>query len=145
MLTGAGRDLATDGSGRAVVVAAGRTEVVVDYLGDRRIRSIDAAPDVPGLDRLVGARAGSGFRRQLADALPDLAVTGSIVHLLLDETTPATLISGSSLARASAQRLPDECALLLDCFGDSAPALSCCLLACDWRNSRRRFAPETDL
>ncbi len=99
VLTGAGRDLATDGSGRAVVVAAGRTEVVVDYLGDRRIRSIDAAPDVPGLDRLVGARAGSGFRRQLADSLPDLAVTGSIVHLLLDETTPATLISGSSLAR----------------------------------------------
>ncbi|MCB1005075.1 MAG: DUF2889 domain-containing protein [Acidimicrobiales bacterium] len=99
VLTGRGRDLLTTADGTSVAVAQAHTSVVIDFVGDRRIRSVHADPPVDGIEALVGARAGSGFRRQLAEAVPELASTGSLVHLLLDDTTPAVLISGSSLAR----------------------------------------------
>ncbi len=99
VLEGTGRDLLTDADGRAIEVARASTVVAIDFAGDRCIRRVEAEPGVADLDLLVGARAGSGFRRHLAEVLPDLAASGSLVHLLLDETTPATLISGSSLAR----------------------------------------------
>jgi hypothetical protein len=104
VLLGAGRDLRTATDGSTQVVATAGTEVVIDFVGDRVVRSVRADPtDVDlsagDLDGLVGARAGSGFRRQLAERCPSLVTSGSLVHLLLDEVTPATLISGSSLAR----------------------------------------------
>jgi len=101
VLRGRGRDLAT-GTDQDTVLAAAATEVVIDFVGDRTIRSVHATPDPGGLEAVVGERAGSGFRRILADACPHLAGSGSLVHLLLDEVTPATLISGSSLAREGA-------------------------------------------
>ncbi len=105
VLTGRGRDLATSGDADPTVVEVADTELVVDYLGGRLVRSVAASPTVDGLSELVGARAGSGFRRALAERLPDLAASGSLVHLLLDETTPATLISGSALAREGSIQL----------------------------------------
>lgn len=105
VLTGAGRDLVTGADGRAVALAEATTEVVIDFVGDRLVRSASASPDPGGLEALVGARAGSGFRRHLAEALPALAASGGLVHLLLDDTTPATVISGSSLARDGLVRL----------------------------------------
>lgn len=104
VLRGAGRDLVTAADGASQVVGEARTEVVIDFVGDRLVRSVAAEPtdlilEAGDLDALVGARAGSGFRRQLAERCPALVASGSLVHLLLDEVTPATLISGSSLAR----------------------------------------------
>ncbi len=105
VLAGAGRDLATDPDGTPREVATGSTEVAIDYVGDRSITSISAAPSVAGLEDLVGVRAGSGFRRQLAEVGPELVASGSLVHLLLDEVTPTVLISGSSLAREGLVRV----------------------------------------
>jgi hypothetical protein len=99
VLRGSGRDLRTGLDGAAVVLGTAATEVVIDFVGDRAVRRVTAEPPVEGLDELVGARAGSGFRRLLAERCPALVASGSLGHLLLDEVTPATLISGSSLAR----------------------------------------------
>lgn len=99
VLVGTGRDLATGVDGNAYLVDAAATSVEVDFVADRRVAGIVAEPAVEGLDALIGQRAGSGFRRALATAAPDLGASGSLVHQLLDETPPATLISGSVLAR----------------------------------------------
>lgn len=99
VLVGTGRDLATGVDGEAYLVDVAATSVVVDFVDDRRITEVFAEPAVDGIDAVVGHRAGSGFRRTLAAAAPDLAASGSLVHQLLDETPPATLISGSVLAR----------------------------------------------
>ncbi len=100
VIQGAGRDLVTDPSGASAVEATGGIEVVVDYRHDRTVASVRADDDVDGLDRLVGTRAGSGFRRAMAEVRPELVAGGSITHQLLDEVTPGTLISGSALARS---------------------------------------------
>lgn len=105
VIDGRGRDLATGAGRSSWVVDAAATQVVVDYIGGREIRSLVAVPGVDGLDALVGARAGSGFRRVLGEAMPDLVAGGSLVHLLLDEISPATLISGSVVAREGSIRL----------------------------------------
>ncbi|CAN5588317.1 hypothetical protein BH10ACT1_BH10ACT1_14920 [soil metagenome] len=97
---GAGRDLRTDADGAAVVTAGAATEVVLDYLGGRTIQAIRVDPAPEGVEGLVGLRVGSGFRRTLAERLPGLAHGHGLVHLLLDELTPGTLVSGSSLARS---------------------------------------------
>lgn len=113
VIAGRGRDLATPpasdgGDGpvvEPVVVGEARTELVVAYTTDRTIATVEVAPEVVGIESLIGVRAGSGFRRALAERLPDLVAGGSLVHLLLDETPPATLISGSAMARQGALRL----------------------------------------
>jgi hypothetical protein len=114
VITGQGRDLATPEApaGAApgavvepVVVGEARTELVVAYTTDRTVTSVEVTPPVAGIGSLLGVRAGSGFRRALAERLPDLVAGGSLVHLLLDETPPATLISGSAMARQGALRL----------------------------------------
>ncbi len=111
VVSGAGRDLRTLIDQRdPEVVAVGATQVTVDYLGDRRVVAVEATPDPGGLDVLVGARAGSGFRRTMAEALPDLVRSGTLVHQLLDDLTPAVLISGSSLAREGLVRLAADTA-----------------------------------
>lgn len=99
VVQGRGRDLRTGAEGVGVELATATTEVVIDYVGGRTVRTVDADPRPVGLEALVGAPAGSGFRRTLAERLPELAASGSIVHLLLDDVTPGTLISGSALAR----------------------------------------------
>ena len=100
VLAGSGRDLRTDNRGHGEVVDRANTEVVIDFIGNRLITSVATSPEVVGIARLIGVRAGSGFRRQLSELLPELAGSGSLTHLLLDEVPPATLISGSALVRA---------------------------------------------
>lgn len=105
VVVGAGRDLLTPTAGEPAVLATASTEVVVDFLDGRRIRSVTADPAPIGLDGLVGLSTGSGFRRALAAALPDLAAGGGLVHLLLDELTPGTLVSGTAFLRAGSIEL----------------------------------------
>jgi hypothetical protein len=100
VIVGAGRDLVTHRSATPEVKATAGIEVVVDYVRDRTVTAVRVEPDIDGIDRLVGARAGSGFRRAMAEALPDFVASGSITHQLLDEVTPGTLVSGSVLARS---------------------------------------------
>lgn len=99
VVTGTGRDLATGEGGAGEVVGAAHTEVTIDYPGGRVVTEVRADPWPEGLGALVGARAGSGFRKALAEAVPGLASSGSLVHQLLDDVPPGTLVSGSAMAR----------------------------------------------
>lgn len=110
MITGSGRDLVTLVGGDVAVGGVAATEVVLDYLGGRLIQSASGTGDPAAVDLrpLVGARVGSGFRRTLAELMPGLASSNSLTHLLLDELTPATLISGSTLAREGSIKLAGD-------------------------------------
>jgi hypothetical protein len=99
VLVGTGRDLATGIDGEAYLVDAAATSVVVDVTAERTVRQVVTEPPVAGLEHLAGTPAGSGFRRALATSAPDLAASGSLLHQLLDDTPPATLLAGSVLAR----------------------------------------------
>lgn len=99
VLVGAGQDRVVDAAGTATVVATGRTEVVIEYVGTRAVVSVAADPASDELAGVVGVRAGSGFRRALAATAPELVASGSLVHQLLDDVPPATLIAGSAIAR----------------------------------------------
>jgi hypothetical protein len=86
-----------------VLLGQAQTWARVAYMGDRTVTELSSAPDEPGLERLVGVRAGSGFRGALDEALPHRRDDGSLLVLLLDEIPVATLISGSALARSGLQ------------------------------------------
>lgn len=95
-LEGRGRDLRTTADLASEVVAD--SSMVVEVGSDRAVREIRTEPELPGLDALVGARAGSGFRARLAELLPDGA-SGDPLQLLLDDIPGATLISGFAFAQ----------------------------------------------
>lgn len=104
VIAGTGRDLATGIDDEPYLIDAGATSVTVAPGPGHTITAVEAdaatgRPSPEVLDGLVGLRAGSGFRRALAAAAPDLVESGSLVHLLLDETPPACLIAGSVLLR----------------------------------------------
>jgi len=105
VLAGVGRDLVSAGDGAPTVAATGSTQVTIEYVGSRCVTEVVSDPPAPELAGLVGVRAGSGFRRVLAEVSPSSASSGSIVNLLLDDTSPATLISGSVLAREGSLRI----------------------------------------
>ncbi len=131
VLVGAGRDLATGVDGNAYLVDAAATSVVVAPAPARTITQVFAEPGVDGIGALVGERAGSGFRRTLAAALPDLVSGGSLVHQLLDETPAATLISAAVPTRLGAgwseggsiSRAVAETGVPLVAWGPLAPSL----------------------
>jgi hypothetical protein len=112
-----GRDLRTDrdGADRAEVLGdvaltlrlEGATHSVMDVRVDDATGQGAGAPD---LRSLLGARVGSGFRRQLDEAMPAERDRGSIVHLLLDDLVGAVLVSGYALLHADA--LPRQAGLV---------------------------------
>lgn len=95
-LDGRARDLSTSGNGATAVLA--ESTMRVDVTSNRSISTIRTVPALPRVDELVGARAGSGFRARLTDALPD-AVDGDPLYLMLDDIPGATLISGFAFAQ----------------------------------------------
>jgi hypothetical protein len=97
-LQGRARDLAAPKAGGAGrVLAEDAFEALLD--SERRILSIASDPPRPGLDRLVGARAGGGLRRALAEAVPEERRQGSPLYLLLDDIAGASLISVAAWAQ----------------------------------------------
>ena len=105
VLSGIGRDLATGIDGEPYLIDAAATSLTVSAGVDRAVTEVvvdstsGAGSDAP-LAELIGQRAGSGFRRALAGVAPELVGGGSLVHQVLDDTPPATLIAGSVLVRA---------------------------------------------
>lgn len=91
------RDLLTarDGSARVVGEAAfgGR----IGRTGE--LEEAEARPPA-AVEGLVGARVGAGFRARVAEALPAERDGATLLHLLLDDLTGATLVSGYALQRA---------------------------------------------
>lgn len=121
-ILGTGRDLVTAADGTATEAASACLSVTVDYMGGRTITALAVEPAPPGLGALLGARIGSGFRRTLSEAVPGLAHGGSLSHLLLDELTPAVLISSSAVMRA---RVDDSGPSVLSTLGLRFPVDVC--------------------
>jgi hypothetical protein len=97
--TGRARDLATACDGTGTVVATAEMHVVTDYTRGTLVRELTVAPAVDGLDALIGARAGGGFRKILD--LDTGAERGSLPYLLLDDVPGATLVSGVAMTIAA--------------------------------------------
>ena len=91
-----GRDLLTSESGTAEVLATARLDARADF-GTAIIKWITAQPSHPGLAALGGARAFSGFRARVDEAMPDENHSGSVRYQLLDDLPTALLLSGRAL------------------------------------------------
>jgi len=68
---------------------------------ERDIQRIESDPPRPGLQGLVGSRAGGGLRSAIAQELPDEVREGTPLYLLLDDLAGSTLISGFAFLRWS--------------------------------------------
>lgn len=95
---GRARDLRTL-DGEAVVISTATLDADVD--DQRRLLRVATQPNLDGIDALLGASVGSGFRARVAEDLPGAA--GSLVGLLLDDLPVAALISGYAALRAAAR------------------------------------------
>jgi hypothetical protein len=91
-LAGRCRDLWTGVDGDTEVLD--QQEVLARASMDRTIQALRTQPEVPGLDRLVGARAGGRLRGALGEVVPDLRDEGAPLYLLLDDLAGASLIAG---------------------------------------------------
>ncbi len=100
VLAGRARDLVTDADGDAVVAAEAAMELRADVL--RSLTGIDTTPDIAGLQSLLGATVGPGFRSRLDAVAPTLALVANPLYLLLDDAPGAALVSGYALQHAGA-------------------------------------------
>jgi len=93
------RDLWTAADGTATVVDVAHIAARLDG-PQHHLETITSDPAVVGLDALIGAVVGPGFRAKVDRAVPDLRGTGSLLYLLLDDMPGATLVSGYSMLHA---------------------------------------------
>ena len=103
---GLGTDLHLKGRARDLLTTLEDEPVVLDHAElytvtgrERDIRRIEGEPDRPGLQRLVGSRAGGGLRSSIAQELPDEVAAGTPLYLLLDDLAGSTLIAGFAFSR----------------------------------------------
>jgi hypothetical protein len=96
-LRGRARDLLTPMEGEPIVLSQSDLYTVTGR--ERDIQRIEADPDRPGLQGLLGARAGGGLRASIARELPDEMTAGTPLYLLLDDLAGSTLISGFAFLR----------------------------------------------
>ena len=96
-LKGRARDLFTPTEGEPAVLNHSDLSVVTGR--ERDIRSIASEPGRPGLQGLIGSRAGGGLRSSIAQELPDEVAAGTPLYLLLDDLAGSTLIAGFAFIR----------------------------------------------
>jgi hypothetical protein len=96
-LDGRARDLFTPRQGEPVVVAEATMSVGVG--AQRTIDDIASDPHRPGIEQLVGAQGGGGFRSALNDALPGERDAGTPLYLMLDDIAGSSLIAGFAWSR----------------------------------------------
>jgi hypothetical protein len=96
-LQGRSRDLLTPLTGEASVID--RAEVSAWTDTDREISRINSEPPTPGLERLLGCRAGGNLRAAISQELPEEVEAGTPIHLLLDDLAGSTLIAGFAYVR----------------------------------------------
>jgi Protein of unknown function (DUF2889) len=85
------RDLTTSWTGATV-----STDVSIDAVvtaEGARILEISSTPEVPLLQEFVGHSAHGGFRRRIAETLPDEVDRRTLLNLLLDDFPGALLVS----------------------------------------------------
>lgn len=96
VLVGRGRDLRT-GDGGVTVLGEARMRAEVDF-GRNELRGLWTEPERPALRQVTGTPAGSGFRRRVLAADPDLPAACGLLHQLLDDVPVTMLVSGYSWA-----------------------------------------------
>jgi hypothetical protein len=96
-LDGRARDLLTSADGETRTVAEDAMSVGVAM--DRTIEDITVAPNRPGIEALVGAQAGKGFRSVLNETVPGERDAGTPLFLLLDDVAGSSLIAGFAWSR----------------------------------------------
>jgi hypothetical protein len=94
-----GRDLRTGPGGETAVVAAAELDVTVEPR-ERTVTRITAFPPDSRLERLVGVRTSSGFRRAAMEAMPGEERSRSVRFQLLDDLPTALLVSGYAVHTA---------------------------------------------
>ncbi len=99
-LLGWARDLYTDGTGIGTVIGEAQVDARLD--GERRLRTLRTAPQIPGTEVLKGLVVGPGFRSALSQAAGREAAARSPLYLLLDDLPVAALISGYAALYRSA-------------------------------------------
>lgn len=92
LMLGRARDALTPEAGGAPIVLA-EDAFEARLTPERAIAAISADPPRAGLEQLVGARAGGGFRKALAAALPDERRRATPLHLILDDIAGASLVA----------------------------------------------------
>jgi hypothetical protein len=97
-MTGRARDMLTPADGSAPrVLDEGAFQIVAS--AKREILSIATTPEIPGLQRLVGERAGGYLRTHMAEIIPDVKAAGTPLYLILDDYSGASLVSGWAWSR----------------------------------------------
>jgi hypothetical protein len=96
-LQGRCRDFLTPRNGSPSVIRQAEMDALTG--SEREIVSIAASPATPGLDRLLGCRAGGNLRASINKELPDEVDAGTPLHLLLDDLAGSTLIAGFAYIR----------------------------------------------
>jgi hypothetical protein len=104
LLSGRGRDLATDARGATRVVDRASFEAVIDFAHGQRVTEIVTSPPIEGLDALVGRGAGGGYRKYLNEVVAQHDLSGSLQFQLLDDLSGASLVSGYAPQLALAHR-----------------------------------------
>ena len=93
------RDLWTATDGTATVVDTARIAARLDG-PQHHLVAIESGAEAPGLQALLGAVVGPGFRAKVDRAVPELTGTGALLYLLLDDMPGATLVSGYAMLHA---------------------------------------------
>jgi Protein of unknown function (DUF2889) len=91
-LVGRARDLLTTEGGEAVVLAEAAMHTTIGE--GRKVASIEAVPERPGIEGLVGAQAGSYLRSAIDEVLPGEREAATPLYLLLDDIAGTSLIAG---------------------------------------------------
>ncbi len=92
LLEGRARDLHTPADGEAEILD--HADLLARTGRMRDIQRIEADPEPPGLQQLVGFAAGGNLRKAIAQTLPEEVEAGTPLYLLLDDLAGASLISG---------------------------------------------------
>jgi hypothetical protein len=92
---GIGRDAATDDDGGLTVVERVSVTVNVDAAG-REVLAVDA-PDVDGIEAIVGKRVGRSVREAMLDGMAADVGRGAPVVQLLDDMTGAWIVAAYAL------------------------------------------------
>lgn len=100
-LEGVARDLRTADDGTTIEVGQARLHACVEMI-TRVVQHIEIEPAVPGMSRLAGAPAMSGFRAVADKAAPQLRAARDLRYTLLDDVPVTALISGHALSASGA-------------------------------------------
>jgi hypothetical protein len=104
LLSGRGRDLATDSRGGSHIVDVAAFEATIDFAHGQRVTAVVTSPPIDGIDALVGRGAGGGYRKYLNEIVADHDLGGSLQFQLLDDLSGASLVSGYAPQLALAHR-----------------------------------------